>query len=325
MRPRSYHLVMLILAISLATIGAFGLAVGTHLQHRAIGQGTKAPGQSMNIRVVRALRNPLWVLGTVIIVVQTVLNVVALGLAPVAVVQPVGSLALVCAVIISARAIGIRMNRRLVLGIAAAVGSVVLFTAISSAFVREVRPTETTATVLAWLLLCLTIIGVAVAYRSMGHITRVVTVGVMFGAVASTMHIIAGEVFTLFSDDFGDRPAHSMILGAQLAAGSPISLLTLWILLVLVVIATVVGAWLVQTAYSSGPPETVLAGLTVIDPFIAVLIGAFLLGEYAPVPPLGIVGITLSGVAACISLMVIVRNHPALLNRKRFRPRERSL
>ena len=48
--------------------------------------------------------------------------------------------------------------------------------------------------------------------------------------------------------------------------------------------AVLVGGWLVQQAFASGPPEVVIACLTVVDPIVAVLLGAVLLGEGAATP-----------------------------------------
>src|SRR5690606_41575720 len=48
--------------------------------------------------------------------------------------------------------------------------------------------------------------------------------------------------------------------------------------------AVLVGGWLVQQAFASGPPEVVIACLTVVDPIVAVLLGAVLLGEGVATP-----------------------------------------
>ena len=45
-----------------------------------------------------------------------------------------------------------------------------------------------------------------------------------------------------------------------------------------------VGGWLMQQSYAAGPPQLAVASVTVVDPIVAVLIGAFLLGEAAGLP-----------------------------------------
>src|SRR5699024_6909009 len=99
-----------------------------------------------------ALRHPLWLLGLATIVVATILNVVALGLAPVAVVQPVGSLSLVFAAIISSTVLRLHAPRGLLIGIALSIGSVALFVAVSTGFARQTDPSPQAFTALALLL-----------------------------------------------------------------------------------------------------------------------------------------------------------------------------
>ncbi len=310
---------MILLAVILAVVGALGLAVGTHLQHRAVrsdagqvalaehcapARHTPSAVQVAPIEragtahraVTRAMRTPLWLLGAGIIVLQTALNVVALGLAPVAVVQPIGSLALVCAAIISARTLGVRIGGGLMAGIALAVAAVALFVGISAGYALDLRATAAEAALLCGLLLALIVLGVLVARRRSGHLSRVVGAGVIFGSVASAMHVVAVEVFALLrAEPTGD-----------------VSPPLLAVLFVLLLGATAVGAWLVQTAYASGPPETVLAGLTVLDPLVAVLIGGLLLGEIAGIPPVALIGLLLSGIAACAGIAAVVRSHPGI-------------
>ena len=48
-----------------------------------------------------------------------------------------------------------------------------------------------------------------------------------------------------------------------------------------IALSLAVGGWLVQHAYAGGPPHLAVACLTVVDPLVAVGIGAFLLGEAA--------------------------------------------
>jgi hypothetical protein len=48
---------------------------------------------------------------------------------------------------------------------------------------------------------------------------------------------------------------------------------------------TALGSLFVQNAYSSGPPDLVIAGLTVIDPIVAVTIAIVILQEAAQAGP----------------------------------------
>lgn len=295
---------MILIPLALAAAGAVGLAAGTHLQHRAVrsrSEGPSQPRERGRDAVLRAFGDPAWLLGTGVIVLATVLNIVALGLAPIALVQPVGVLALICAAVISARALGVRMNRGLVRGIAMTGLSVVAFVGVSSAFVRDTTAAEPEALRLVWALLALIALGAVAARKRAGHLARVVGAGVLFGAVAASAHVVSAAALGILSAPEGIASA---------VAHSAIPLPLLGLLLLLLAAASALGAWLVQTAYASGPPETVLAGLTVIDPVIAVAVGAALLGEYAPMPPVALLLLAVSGLVACCGVAGIIRNHP---------------
>src|SRR5690606_4257869 len=84
--------------------------------------------------------------------------------------------------------------------------------------------------------------------------------------------------------------------------------------IVALVAAAAVGAYFVQSAYSSGPPDLVIAGLTVIDPIVAVLIGALVLGEAdaAPVPVL--IMFAIAGAIAVVGVFGLARYHPQVLS-----------
>lgn len=295
---------MILIPVLIATVGAVGLALGTHLQHRAVRArtaGSSEPRERGRAAVLRAFGDPAWLLGTGVIVLATALNILALGLAPIALVQPVGVLALICAAVISARALGVRMNRGLVRGIGLSGLSVVAFVGISSAFVRDTTAAEPEALRLVWALIALIALGAVAARRRAGHLARVVGAGVLFGAVAATAHVVSAAALGILRAPEGIGSA---------AAQTAIPLPLLGLLLLLLAAASALGAWLVQTAYASGPPETVLAGLTVIDPVIAVAVGAALLGEYAPMPPVALLLLIASGLVACCGVAGIIKNHP---------------
>ncbi|WP_162903862.1 DMT family transporter [Leucobacter sp. wl10] len=308
---------MFVTAIALAALGAVGLAVGTHLQHRAVREGAAGRPRDVRNGTARALLRPVWLLGLGLIAVATALNVAALGLAPIALVQPVGSLALVCAVIISALALRVPVRRGLVLGISLTVVSVAVFVGVSAGFASGARATDSAVSLLTWLLLGLSALALLVARARSGHIARVACAGIVFGAVASAVHVVAVEALARFGPSLtGAGPLDT----GTVAGTDAVSASRLWGLIALLAVASALGMWLVQTAYASGPPETVLAGLTVIDPLAAVAIGAIVLGEYARIPQPGILALTLSGLSAFAGIALVVRCHPSLASARRPGP-----
>jgi hypothetical protein len=60
-------------------------------------------------------------------------------------------------------------------------------------------------------------------------------------------------------------------------------------------VAGLCGSFLVQNAHARGTPDLVVAGLTVIDPLVAVTLGITILGEAQAAPPQTIVAFLLAG------------------------------
>ena len=75
-------------------------------------------------------------------------------------------------------------------------------------------------------------------------------------------------------------------------------------------LAASLGAYFVQNAYSSGPPDLVIAGLTVIDPLVAVGIGIVVLGEIAQAPLWAGFAFALAGAIAICGVILLSRHHP---------------
>lgn len=300
---------LVLTAIAIAVAGTLCLAVGTHLQHRGVKCSRPDDDTGPGARVLQAMRQPVWLLGTALIVIATVMNVVALGLAPVALVQPVGCLSLIAAAVISSRSLRIPIGPGLLCGIALTVVSVGIFVGVSAGFSRESRVDDASVAVLCWLLAGLGIAGWGIAGAKSGHLARVIAAGVIFGAVASAVHVLAAEVLAAIRSGAAGSPTAA----ADWAAGLDPAF---WMLGALTAVAVAIGAWLVQTAYASGPPETVLAGLTVIDPMIAIVIGAAVLGEYSRMPGAVLLLLAASGAAALAGIATVVRHHPDFAKRE---------
>ena len=75
-------------------------------------------------------------------------------------------------------------------------------------------------------------------------------------------------------------------------------------------LATVLGGYFVQNAYASGPPDLVIAGLTVIDPLVAVSIGIVVLNEAAGAPLFTVVGFVVAGIIAIYGVFELSKHHP---------------
>ncbi|NUQ88059.1 MAG: glycosyltransferase family 4 protein, partial [Glycomyces artemisiae] len=118
---------MLILASVLAAAGAACMAGAAHLQHGAVHRS--AAGPVLRLSALRTiLRTPEWYAGNGLVVLGAGLHIIALTLAPITVVQPIGMLALVLTVAFS----GTAPTRAVAVALAMSMVGVVGMTALSA-------------------------------------------------------------------------------------------------------------------------------------------------------------------------------------------------
>ena len=86
---------------------------------------------------------------------------------------------------------------------------------------------------------------------------------------------------------------------------------------IMIVVAAALGGWMVQCAYSCGPPDLVIAGLTVVDPMVGVALGLVVLGE-AGAGFTGALGAVmgLAGLVAIVGVVLLSRYHPEVVTRR---------
>ena len=111
---------MVWLAVFLAVLGAFFLAIGAQRQGSAVKADTGGLALSSN-GFLRLLRNPRWMLGLLFLALGMVMNAIALVSAPLTVVQPIGAIALVITTVVNAKDQGLSINRATVVAISACV------------------------------------------------------------------------------------------------------------------------------------------------------------------------------------------------------------
>lgn len=132
---------MTIVAIAFAVLAAVALAFGALYQHDAVaGQDDSHNGLSW-AHFTELLHNRRWLLGLIILGLGTAGNFVALALAPVMVVQPIGAFSLIVSVLLGVRHRGLKVNRRLVQSVVWCTVGVTLFVALSATTAQsEVHP-----------------------------------------------------------------------------------------------------------------------------------------------------------------------------------------
>ncbi|ALO67624.1 hypothetical protein AS189_15460 [Arthrobacter alpinus] len=291
---------MMWVAVLCAVAGAFFLAFGAQRQGSAVKNNTGglALGGSGFLRL---LTNPRWVLGLVLLGVGMALNVVALTLGTLTVVQPIGAIALVITTIVNSRDEGIRLNRATVVSITACVAGSALFVLLAVNAVREnthVTPSEE-LTVVMLLAVVVTIFGgtFIMFKRRLKSFFYIVGSGMLFGFVAVLTRIISKQIFD---------PNGLFLLNVQ------------WYSVIAIAAAGGLGSWFVQSAYSNGPPDLVIAGLTVIDPIVGIAIGIAILGELRDdVPAVLAIAMAGSAILAIVGVIALSRHHPDVVKRRR--------
>lgn len=283
------------IGIPIALIGAVFLSLGAQFQHRGVAKveakrGTAVGGLSIN-QLLALFGRPSWVIGTVMLGLAIVLQLTSLGFSPLIVVQPLGAIALVITAIVNARVTKVPINKRSIRAIALCVGGVGLFVTVAAMTAIETKVTDAhLITILVILAVVLVAFSLAFAFfrRKFRAIFYILGAGVLYGFVATLAKVVINRVV---QGDF------EWLTLACLAA---------------LLLAAALGAYFVQTAYSSGPPDLVIAGLTVVDPLVAVGIGIIVLGEASQAPWWAIPAFIVAGVVAVVGVFDLARNHPQI-------------
>ena len=284
--------------IPLALLGAIFMSFGAQYQYRGVQKVEKLTGRSGGNgldrnHLLNLLRRPSWLAGTIMLGLAIVCQLAALSVAPLILVQPLGAVSLVITTLLNARISGHRPTRQSIRSIIGAVGGIFIFVTIAAFFATE-RPVTQAQLLVILGLLAVTIVIFAVlwlVFRKHGlALFYIVASGVLYGFVATLAKVVLSRIRDQNFD---------------------------WLTLLCVVAllaAVAVGAYFVQTAYSLGPPDLVIAGLTVIDPIVAVVIGLVVLQEAETAPLWAFIGFGVAGALAVYGVISLARNHPQVIS-----------
>ncbi|MCY7326710.1 MAG: DMT family transporter [Microbacteriaceae bacterium] len=281
------------LGIPVALVGAVFLALGAQFQHRGVGKVEAQLGgaaKGLSVRQLRALlTRPSWVIGTLLLGLAILFQLTSLYLAPLIVVQPLGAVALVITALVNARVSGMKLDRATIRSIALCVGGVAVFVTIAAFTAREAEITDSqliTVLIILGAVLLIAAVAFALLRSRFKAIMYILVAGILYGFVATLAKVIINRV----------RLENFDVLT--------------FVCVIALVAGTLLGAYFVQTAYASGPPDLVIAGLTVIDPLVAVTIGIVVLGEASGAPPLAIAAFVVTGVVAIYGVFQLAKHHP---------------
>lgn len=282
------HLVAVVLAVLAAVL--FGLAAVR--QHGAV-HATMSTGQhggGLGVAAAwRLVRDPTWLLGALQAAAAAGSHVVALALAPITLVQPIGVLAVPVTVLGSAAAAHRSPGRRPLLGAALGVGGVAALTVVL------LGPAAQPVQLPSWGLLLGVVLGIvagaAVVVRSQQSwppaarcLLLSVTAAVLFGLNAILLRTIGHLVAT------GGLAAHLPLLWTALAG---------------MALALPLGLWSMQTAYTAGSPQVVICCLTLVDPITAVVGGFLLLHDGVALSALSWVGAFACTAVAAVGVVLL--------------------
>jgi drug/metabolite transporter (DMT)-like permease len=278
------------LAVFFALLAAIFAAVGIVVRQRATLDVPAEKGVS-TVMLMTLVRRPLWWGGTGAAVAGYVFQALALGYGSLLLVQPILVSALLFALPLSARLAGRRVTRAEWLWALVLTAALTVFVALAKASAGDYDiPVTLTVIVVATcvgaVLLC-----VVLAMRSADWRRAVLLaagVGVLFGVVAVLTKIV---MHMLTEGRFAD------------ALSTP----ALYLMLTLGVAATL----LQQSAFHAGSLQTSVPTMLVLEPVVAVVLGAIVLGEHMSITGLEPIALTAAAFAMVAATVALGRGEGA--------------
>lgn len=281
------------IGIPIALVGAIFLSVGAQLQHRGVAKVERASGgaaKGLKVgQMLRLLGRPSWVIGSAMLGLAIVFQLTSLSFAPLIVVQPLGAVALVVTAILNSRTTRQRLDRQSKRAILFCVGGVGLFVTVAALTATE--PAITTGQLVTVLVILAFVFAIWLTafllFRTrIRALFYIIGAGFLYGFVATLAKVIINRI------ESSNFDALTFVCAAFLiAAGS-------------------LGGYFVQNAYSSGPPDLVIAGLTVVDPLVAVGVGVLVLGEASTAPWWAAIFYLAAGALAVYGVFQLAKYHP---------------
>lgn len=281
------------LMIPVALVGAVFLSLGAQFQSRGVRRvearlGRQSKGLSVR-HVLGLVSSGNWVLGTLMLGAAVVLQLISITFAPLIVVQPLGAVALVITTWFSARTSGVPLGRRARRAVWTCIVGVGIFVLIAAIYGKESVITHgqlLTVLITLAVVLALVLLSFRIVAKHKSALYYIIGAGVLYGFVAT----LAKVTLNRFVNGQFDWVTLFAILG--------------------VIVAASLGGYFVQNAYSAGSADLVIAGLTVVDPIVAVGIGVVVLHEAEGAPLLAVLGFVVAGAIAVTGVFQLAKHHP---------------
>lgn len=287
------------IAILLAVLGAFFLSLGAQFQNDAVTKHyvpkTKKISALRFRQILDLMRRPRWLTGTSFLLLAALFQLGALALAPLIVVQPIGALALILTSVMNARIYKVKLDSKTLAAIAIILLGVAAFVSLAAtSAVSTEMSDQKLLQVVGIMILLLAVFGLSFSWSkgNVGPLAYILGAGVLYGFTASLAKVV---IQRLYQGDYN--------LLTLLAVGALLG-------------AIFLGGWFVQNAYASGPPDLVIAGLTVVDPAVAVGIGIVILGEASKADVTQVTGFIIAGAVAMAGVLMLSKVHPQLVGER---------
>lgn len=278
------------LVVLLALLAAVFLAIGIVVRQRATLDVPAEHGVSA-VMFLTLIRRPLWWAGTASAIAGFVFQALALANGSLLLVQPILVSALLFALPMSARLAHRRVTRAEWLWALLLTVALTVFVVLAKTRPGDYEASLPASALVALICTAAVLACVVVAVRTMGWrraVLLAVAVGVLFGVVAVltklVMHLLTHE-------------------GLRTVLTTPV----LYLLVVLGVIAVL----LQQSAFHAGSLQTSVPTMLVLEPVVAVLLGAVVLGEHLTVNGVKAVALTVAVVAMAAATIALGRDEGA--------------
>ncbi len=280
-------------------MGAFFLSLGAQFQNDAVTRHYVPKTRKISAlrfsQILDLIKRPRWLTGTSFLLLAALFQLGALALAPLIVVQPIGALALILTSVLNARIYKVKLDGKTLGAIAVILLGVASFVSLAAtSAVNTEMSDQKLLQVVGIMILLLAVFGLSFAWSrgNVGPLAYILGAGVLYGFTASLAKVV---IQRLYQADFD--------LLTLLAVGALMG-------------AIFLGGWFVQNAYASGPPDLVIAGLTVVDPAVAVGIGIVILGEASKADVAQVSGFIIAGAIAMAGVLMLSKVHPQLVGER---------
>ncbi|MDT7539027.1 MAG: hypothetical protein QOI82_2612 [Actinomycetota bacterium] len=275
------------LTVTAAALGATAFfALSTALKHRTAGLTPQVRGAgrgALGRFVVATARHPIWLAAIGADILGLALQVVALHLGALSVVQLLMITALVFSLVLAHRFAHTRMSSQEVIGGAVLVAALIGFLDVSGASSPRISGVAQPADHVPAIVIGAVAVLVAVLCVLLAR-------QVPRGFAAALLGIAAGLTYAMTAALI--KSCSDVALSQGL-----IALLTSWQLYVLVV-AGLIGLVLGQLAFQSGPLRASLPAIAIVDPLVSIAVGVFVYDEHLRPGP-----VAMTGELACLFVL----------------------